>query len=346
MPAILNALTSKPVVQVWKSIAASAFGRSSRLNRSPACRLGAEAALSFPSHSRFVSIRSTPLPELSRLCRMPSRAGLGTSVTAITAPRTAGRGRGLPRWGSQSPPPRSSHPPLRAPQSRPRARSCLRAGGMPATVASFAKPKTITSSSRLPPRISPISMRSDASAATFIGLRASSADRRSWSSEVRVLRYGVEARQSLDQKMTHPEGYPSPQLLVDRADRGCQAIAAPHVWGRNLRRRVRLRCFIDCGFRGGPELRLGPLASHEGTRPRCEGRARGAVNIDDHSEVHSRFPGPADCTVPAMSLPMLNTFFRLCNDIRVPRVTGRLRADPCMGLSLSSTISTLGSVQR
>ncbi len=53
MPPILNAVTSNPVVPVWKSIAKSAFGRSSRLNRSPACRLGAVAPFSFPGHSRF-----------------------------------------------------------------------------------------------------------------------------------------------------------------------------------------------------------------------------------------------------------------------------------------------------
>ncbi len=53
MPAILNAVTSNPVVPVWKSIAKSAFGRSSRLNRSPACRLGAVMPFSFPGHSRF-----------------------------------------------------------------------------------------------------------------------------------------------------------------------------------------------------------------------------------------------------------------------------------------------------
>src|SRR5215467_13156056 len=52
MPPILNAVTSNPVVPVWKSIAKSAFGRSSRLNSSPACRLGAVAPFSFPGHSR------------------------------------------------------------------------------------------------------------------------------------------------------------------------------------------------------------------------------------------------------------------------------------------------------
>ena len=48
IPPILNAVTSNPVVPVWKSIAKSAFGRSSRLNRSPACRLGAVVAVLVP----------------------------------------------------------------------------------------------------------------------------------------------------------------------------------------------------------------------------------------------------------------------------------------------------------
>ena len=41
---------------------------------------------SFPGHSRFMSIRSKPLPELGHLRCMPSMAGRDTSVTAITVP--------------------------------------------------------------------------------------------------------------------------------------------------------------------------------------------------------------------------------------------------------------------
>ena len=64
-------------------------GAQQAVEYQPACRLAAVRPFSLPGHSRFMSIRSMPRPELGQRRCMLSNAGRDTSVTAITVPDIA-----------------------------------------------------------------------------------------------------------------------------------------------------------------------------------------------------------------------------------------------------------------